>query len=219
GIPKDSNTLYFPKTINNGEKEIATGIDSLFVNVSASLILYEARELVLYNKYIGHDIFRLILEPPFRPPTIISIHKDGTQVWLTAKQLNRYPEFLELQVMRMVPKYSDLKTLEQTSFSGSFNSDSIIYPNRHADIKIYKERQLGLKHWRQFEKLIARFKFWEKNPSEKHKPYLDGTSWILEGHTKNKYWFIERHNPTEYFYDCGIYLIELSKLQLSGKYY
>ena len=59
GVCKDSISFYFPTSIRLDTNTVITGIDAFMLNWFSSA-LYSAKEPILYNYYLGHDIYRFL---------------------------------------------------------------------------------------------------------------------------------------------------------------
>jgi hypothetical protein len=60
--------------------------------------------------------------------------------------------------------------------------------------------------------LLDESKFWEMTPVDNNSG-CDGSQWVLEGHTRNRYWFVERWSPKGSIRNCCEYLIQLSAMK------
>lgn len=215
GIPKDSITFYIPTSIRQDTGILKTEIDTFMLNWFSSA-LYSAKEPILYNYYLGHDIYRFLWLRSFHRPVVISLHKDGIKVWLTTKELDKEPEFMDwLKPIKFIaPKIlpngdydtTDLKNTEEPKREVFKKAD------RKANIILNQTKKLTEKDWTEFETLLSNCSFWNSIPYIKMLG-CDGSEWTIEGHLKNKYWFVNRWSPEDNFKIAGVYLIQKSGLK------
>lgn len=213
GVPIDSSTFYFPTSIQLDTNIINTGIDTFALNWFSSA-LFSAKEPILYNYYLGHDIYRFLWLRSFHRPVVISIHKDNDKFWLTTKELNKQPDFMIPRVInkkiKFIPPGSfskgelDTTQLEETE---KHNTESIINADRKAEIILIQTKNLSEKEWIDFEYLLNNCSFWTLKPCIVNNG-LDGSEWIIEAHLKNKYWFVDRWSPQDNYRKAGEYLIK-----------
>jgi len=218
GVPKDSITFYFPTSIRQDTGIVKTEIDTFMMNWFSSA-LYSAKEPILYNYYLGHDIYRFLWLRSFHRPVVFSFHKDGNKVWLTTKELNKQPEFMdEYPPIKFIP----IKLLpngqpdpKQVRYKEKPDRKIIRKAERKADIILNQTKKLTEKDWTEFETLLSNCSFWNSKPYIEESG-LDGSEWTIEGHLKNKYWFVNRWSPRDNFRKVGEFLIQ--KVSLKKKY-
>lgn len=80
------------------------------------------------------------------------------------------------------------------------------------DGSTFQKKDLSLDCWAHFEKILDEAHYWEMLPYYSIIG-LDGSTWIIEAHLEDKYWFVNRWAPRDNFQKCGMYLIELSGLK------
>lgn len=193
---------------------IQTKLDSFRLNWYSSQ-LYPSKERVLYNYYQGQNIYRLTWLRAFDNPVIITLYKEGKKVWLTVKKLDRQPSFMKT-VYRIgfhLPKTKDKKhpKFNPEDFKSSAR-DSVVLPNRLANLLINERKELTIKDWETFEQLLNSCNYWHMTPYSDERPGLDGSQWIIEASFADKYWLVDRWTPRDCFKNCGEYLIKLSGL-------
>jgi len=206
GVPIDSLTYYFPSVIKTKDTIVTTGISPSQQNWYAS-DLYAAKEPILFNYYTGNDLYRFTWIRSFHLPVIISIQRDKNKVWMITKELDRHPQFTKITY-----SHTNLLDVVKHNISTTDIIDSIVGPNRFAEFKINKKKELALKDWYEFESLLDRCKFRKMLPVDSE-PGCDGAEWIIEGHLSDRYWFVNRWSPRGNFRACGEYLIKLSGLK------
>ena len=211
GEPKDSLTFYYPTSISRDSQAFKTNIDTFKLNWYSSA-LFCADEPILFNYYQGHDIYRFLWLRSFHRPMIFSLHKEADKVWLTTKELNKQPNFLDMTYVKFVPptilENGEIDTTAPT-YGQEPPIDSVVKADRKANIILNQTKQLTIKEWTEFETLLNACSFWTTEPY-KESSGLDGSEWTIEGHLKSKYWFVNRWSPKDGFRKVGEYLIEKS---------
>lgn len=215
GVPKDSITFYFPTSIRLDTDIVKTEIDTFMLNWFSSA-LYSAKEPILYNYYLGHDIYRFLWLRSFHRPVVISLQKDRDNVWLTIKELNKQPEFIDwLKPTKFTPPNIlpngdvdeiEWKNREKPKIEVERKAD------RKAEIIFNQTVKLTEKEWVEFETLLNDCSFWTSKPRIQTMG-LDGSEWTIEGHLKNKYWVVIRWSPHDNFRKAGDYLIKKSRFK------
>ena len=203
GEPKDSLTFYFPSLLKVSGQETKTEIDTFLLQYYSRYLL-AFKEPVLCNFYMGHDTYRFLWLRSFNRPVVISIHKEGDEVWLTTKELDRQLRYLDGIVFG--PPDGDAAAALQ-------RRDSMIKRNSQANIIMNQTYLLSSAEWEKFEDLLRECSFWTMNPVDTGVLGFDGAEWIIEGHLQDKYRFIDRWSPDGSFSECGKYLIRLSGLK------
>jgi hypothetical protein len=205
GLPADSLTFYLPGSISHNTDSISTGINTFMLDWFSSA-LYAAKEPVLYNYYLGHDIYRFLWLRSFHRPVIISLHKNKDQVWLIAKVLNKQPDFLDEVALYV-------KFVAPDSANRDEHPKEIIKKaDRKATIVIDKEIPLTKKDWKEFEGLLNKCSFWKSQPFIE-RIGIDGSEWTIEAHLRNRYWFVNRWSPEDDLRKAGEFLIRKSELK------
>jgi len=209
GESKDSLAYYFPTTIRKDTQTVKLDIDPHSLDLF-SYGLYYAKEPILYNYYLGHDIYRFSLLRSFYAPIYFILHKDGDKVWLTTKALDRSPN-LTLPPKKFV---GDWKTGDWVQEMKDEYGDTIIKNakgsySRRANVSYNKTIQLTQQEWTEFEKLLTASDFWNMEPFDTE-DHMDSERWLIEAHTKNKYWFVHLFGPKGGFQIAGNYLIQKS---------
>lgn len=212
GVPKDSLTFYFPTSISQDTGIVKTEIDTFKLDWFSSA-LYSAKEPILYNYYTGHDIYRFLWLRSFHRPVVISLHKDEDKVWLTIKELDKQPEFMdELKPIKFfVPKLLPNGDYDTTRIEDTEEPEREVIKkaDRKANIILNQTIKLTEKEWKDFETLLSNCSFWTSK-SDIEALGCDGAEWTIEGHLKDKYWFVNRWSPRDNFRKEGEYLIHKS---------
>jgi hypothetical protein len=147
----------------------------------------------------------------------ISLHYSGSKFWLETKALDRIPMAIPMTYLIFSPPVLSKKdSMKNIKFQlrAKKESDSINEYRGHPKILMQPIRTLSLIEWTHFEKLLSTCHFWKMNPSQPwNEKGFDGSTWIIEAHQKNNYWFVNRWSPRDDYRDCGEYLIKLSGLK------
>lgn len=210
GQPRDSLTFYYPFTVKRDSSLLLTNIDSFRCSWYSSN-LFAAKEPILYNYYLGHDMYRFLWLRSFDKPVIISLHKDEEKIWLITKELDKQPQFIELHYISHF-KPIKIKHNENNIATGiDVKPDSILKLDRQAKLILNERKNLSIDEWNRFERLLLKSNFWSKQI--KNSGGIDGSEWIIEAHLKNKYWVVDKWSPKNDYRKCGEYLIGLSGLK------
>jgi hypothetical protein len=189
-------------------------LDTFLLNWFSSA-LYAAEEPILHNYYLGHDIYRFLWLRSFHRPVVFSLHKNGDQVWMTTKMLDKQPNFMEMvYVHHDHPEIDtdgniELAELDQPN---GLVIDSISTADRKATIVLNETKQLSKREWEEFEQLLIDCSYWSLEPHVERMG-LDGSEWTLEAHLKNRYWLVNRWSPEGDIRRAGEYLIVKSGLK------
>ena len=208
GLPKDSLAFYFP--VNSFSKKLS--LDS-FVQNWYSSALYSFKERLLFKDFIGHEIYRFLWLRAFHRPVVFSLYQRDGQVWLNTKMLDRQPRFYDERISG-VPKEEQAVYIKEGFFVDKMEPDLLVrIADRKANIIYNKRISLSAKEWNEFEQLLAKANFWNL-PTNIDDGSTDGAQWIIEGHLKNKYHFVNYHSPHKNEYaKAGLVLIKLSGLK------
>lgn len=208
GTPKDSMTIFFPKIIKRGKEVFKIEMPE-FTGLWHSAILYCADEPVLYNYYRGHDTYRFLWLNSFRQPMVFSLNKFGNKVLLTVKKLDKEPQIEDYDGFVRFPPDSD----------GNRKPDSTYSRKATRDAKVVLKRTIALsmKEWKEFESLLDGCYFWTTAPYIQSGG-LDGSRWTIEGHLKDRYWFVNRWSPKEGIKEAGDYLMRKAGLKEEAVY-
>lgn len=213
GEPKDSLTFYFPTSIRKDSQIIQIDIDTNVLNYYSSG-LYCAKEKILYNYYQGHDIYRFTLLRSFFLPVYCTLQKDEDSIWMDVKVLDRQPHTGTMEISRYIPKLPTNHTSKGNNLYEG-NDTIFIKPDRQANIIFHQTIKLTLQDWNDFEKLLEKCSFWNTTPQNPEREFvqLHAPVWIIEGHSKHKYWFSIKLGPDgTLFGKAGLYLLEKSGL-------
>jgi hypothetical protein len=199
GTPKDRLTFYFPFFRDTSFSP--SSLDTFYQNKYSSA-LFAFTEPILYNYYLGHDMYRCLWLRAFEQPIVIVLHRNKDQVWLTTKKLDKEPQFFDWGTPQ--PKKVD---------NGTLPVDTPATADRTADIVYTKTLNLTLAEWNKVDTLLHQRNFWSMPPIAKPTKARKGSEWIIEAHLQDRYHFVQRWAPNETFRSIGECLINLSGLK------
>jgi hypothetical protein len=220
GTPKDSTTFYFPNTIQVDSQNFKTEIDTILLSWFSG-DLYAANEPILFNYYLGQDMYRFLWLRSFQRPVVFTIKKSENQITLTTKILDREAQEdnlaydpREWQGKENIPEKHLKDGLKKKKYRIERYGDTlvIIKHAKTASLVYNKTKKLSKDEWDQFESILNECSFWTSKPCVNGLG-LDGSEWIIEGHFKHKYWFMQRWSPTDKFKKAGEYLINKSRIK------
>lgn len=190
GIPKDTSFDYFPKELitTSFKKKLKNANDALidamgqFSADSYSMLLAAFKEPLLYNYYLGYDIYRFLWDRAFHQPILITISNKNNEFVVQTKKLDKQPD-----------------------------SNNEVFDYSLFRLETISIRKVSIDEWLEFHKLLDDAEFWNTPPTDIDRGY-DGSEWIIEGHTQNRYWFVVRWSPDKksLLRKCGKFLINLS---------
>ncbi len=200
------NPRYFSKEryIEVSEKDVSLDdlkdtlvveTDSVDHFIYTSYMLYKMGEPSLSNGYLGKDIYRLTVDRSFDRPLIIRIEKDKDKITAYYKILSRvitYP-FLRMITSDIVfepPAGVNVEYNKEEYARAKKENDSLalIYNNPNYYNAVDKSISLSLASWDSVEAKIDTAGFWKTKPYiDLNHVQIDGSRWILEGHTKEGY--------------------------------
>jgi len=184
GFKKDSNSFFIPKYLYKDTIRMESKLDS-FDFVFNSLFYSYFNEPVYYNYYLGEDRYRLMETPWLGPyPYIIIIFKQKNRYFIEGKFLKQGMNYFIKEFHRLAKidslgfvHESSLNTIRKMRYKSNFTfKDSI--------------KEISKKEWNQFKWLLDSVNFWNTLPKRDSLPTIDGSTWILEGHEKERYWYI-----------------------------
>jgi hypothetical protein len=85
-------------------------------------------------------------------------------------------------------------------------------------LKVTKQKRIDKQTWDEFQSRISQIDFWYLKTNEIVFDN-DGSNWILEGKTPEKYHVVDRSSPKSEsaFYQCCDFLIELTNLKIKNR--
>jgi hypothetical protein len=206
-LSNDSLAFYFPAKSFHDK----LSSDSFVQNWYGSA-LYSCKEPILSRSYLGHEIYRFLWLRSFHRPVVFALHKSNNQVWLSTKMLDKQPRFYVERIGGITKEYRE-DYIKRGYIIDNFIPDRVVrFPDRKANIIYSKDTMLSENVWKGFESLLEKASFW-RLPSRIDDGSTDGAQWIIEGHLKNRYHFVDFHSPDGDFAKLGLYLIKLSKLK------
>lgn len=199
----DSLSYYFPSvlndTIDRGDPDFQD-----FKQKWYSSSLYSFKEPVLYSKSDAQTIYRLLWLRSFHQPVCFTMKQYNGEYFFNAKTLDKQPSF-----------YLTINTSRDET--GQEINDTTGKADRLAFIIFDSIKILTKSEWKQIEKYLDEFNFWEgpaPDPNDQHS--TDGANWIIEARKGNRYHFIDRRNDNGELNNFGKYLIKLSGLKIKN---
>jgi hypothetical protein len=192
---KDNNIDYYAYSI---------GMDSRFYSYF--------KAPVLYNYYSDYETYRFLWVRSFHYPVLITMSNKNRPIIntkiLISKSFPRTLVYLPEDRPHRPNSGISISTISINEIRRNFpNADSIVFPTYSIkDTTFYLKKD----QWNTFKKLLDQSNFWSLNPLTEPRPVADGAEWILEAHTKDKYYFVRRHSPQDSFQACCEYLIKIS---------
>jgi hypothetical protein len=206
-LPKDSLAFYFPRNSFSDRPSADSFVQNWY-----SSALYSFKEPLLSQNFLGHEIYRFLWLRSFHRPVVFALHQSEGQVWLNTKMLDKQPNF-DVDRIKGVPKEGQEEYIKEGYFVDKKEPDLLVRnADRKANIVYNTSISLSEQKWYVFERLLAKANFWEL-PSNIDDGSTDGAAWIIEGHLKNKYHFVDYHSPYGDYKKLGLFLIKLSGLK------
>jgi len=217
----DSTKLYFPERYFMNDKWVELNFkDTNETYLTSnwlqhySFILKYFKAPILYNYYLGAEMYRFLWLRFSQKPVLITLTKVGKQIFINSKMLNEIPDFPTSlnKYHRNTSRAMLIVTNKITGQNEEFPiSDSIVSPSNNIKLVIDTTFEIALDDWKFFLKLIDLSSFWEQEPIVGWGG-CDGDQWVLEGQNYDKYHFVSRWSPEGHFKHCCEYLIALSQL-------
>jgi hypothetical protein len=206
----DTMRYYYPVVMKE-EGVVTTYADtSMLSTLSGSLLM--AKEPAIYSFNNEHDVYRLLIFKASGPVEIISLHKEGDNVWYTAKTLSR-AAFLKPQPGgRFLPVLNYDGTIDSSrnvSYD-EYETISQMMPGK-PELTAINEK-FSKDTWDNMEYLIKQADFW-KMPAYLNLDRRGNDHWILEARINNKYWLVDKIDAGGDFRKCCDYLVELKKFK------
>ena len=173
------------------KSQIQARIDTSKLNWFSNY-LYQLQEPVLYNYPLKKEIYRFTCLRAFHPPIVVSIQKEGNNITLHTKVLEKMPEGRVHAV--------------DTATSVSFRINTV--------------RRITKADYTHYVGLLDSLKVLSTSPLGMSFLAVDGSRWILETHRPDGYYFVTRHSPAEHdpLRILGDYLLNLSDAKQEERY-
>jgi len=183
-------------------------VEDTFLLKIKSYTLFKMQEPILYNHYLDRKVYRMTSLRAFNPPIVVRIEKNNDSIIIIFKKLNkniRYPFMVyggSDSLFYMTPDIGFYDTLskkmkiinkvkydKQLKENKRINDSlSSIYNVIDYHLKLNKRKAISVTQWDSLEKMIDSANFWRTKPNVAlDYPQIDGSRWILEGHSKNGY--------------------------------
>ncbi len=191
GKPSNSLTAYFPDSVFYDSVYKAVQLDK-FAEDEFSAILFAAKEPILHNYYLGKRIYRLVRIGGLIQPHVFTFYEKNRRYWMTTKMLDHIP--------------NDLNQLIHYISPNGMKVDSIIKGDRKANLLVNKTKELTIKEWAEFKRLILTLDSNELQPIyQSANGYSGGCDYgfpFFEIHEPNRYRFIKASEKiAEFIYD------------------
>lgn len=191
------NGDFFPKEIQGNSRS-----ESFYADGKTS-ILKRLAEKSLCNKYSGRDIIRLTAIKSFANHYSITVSKDIDKIVLTEKETLRDGKSIKSSdTTRYIEQH-----IEFDSVSNNYVLIKIAYligidSTEELERKVvdpiveYRNQDLEIKTWNELVKIINDNSFYDMSTAEGSFG-LDGHHFLLETHTKNGYYVVDRWSPKD----------------------
>ena len=176
GKPFNSLTAYFPDSVFYDSVYKAVQLDK-FADDEFSAILFAAKEPILHNYYLGKPVYRLVRIGGLIQPHVFTFYEKNKRYWMTTKMLDHIPEVINQLVKSISPN--------------GMKVDSIIKGNRNVNLKVNKTKELTIKEWAEFKRLILTL-----DPNELEPIYQSSNGY--SGRCDYGFPFFEIHEPNRY---------------------
>jgi hypothetical protein len=207
GIPVNDSVFYFPVEVFIDSVDYTNTID---ISIDSGRVKWYSRdlrnmkELVLYNYYMNKCIYRFTWLRSFDPPIIIRLEKKGDTLTLFEKELLVYKRTIILD--EYTPKIG-----RKVIKSYKTVTDSIV-------LKEF-ESPYSLKLYQEFDSLLKKNDFLSLSTTVAWNWCTDGSEWILEVHTKDGYYVVNRFSGGGYeFREICDFLIDNSRFKDERRY-
>lgn len=181
--------------------------DTMLLKVR-SYALFKMQEPILYNHYLNRKVYRIISMRAFNPPIIVRIEKYDDSIIVLSKKLNkniRYPFMVyggSDSLFYMTPDIGffdtiskKIKIINKVKYDNKLKenkrkSDSLakIYNVINYHLKLNQQKIISQNAWDSLETMIDSANFWRTKPNVAlDYQQIDGSQWILEGHSRKGY--------------------------------
>lgn len=183
-------------------------VEDTFLLKIMSYTLYKMQEPILYDHYLDRSVYRMISLRAFNPPIVVRIEKYKDSVVVVSKKLNKcitYPFMVyggSDSLFFMAPDIAFYDTLsKKVKIINKAEYDKQLKENKRINdslakkynvidyhLKLNQRKVISPIPWNSLEKMIDSSSFWRTKPDVAlDYPQIDGSQWILEGHSENGY--------------------------------
>jgi hypothetical protein len=217
GMLHDSLNYYF-STFEPFDSSQFEFVKDAFWQNYFSATLYAFKEPILYNDHLGRELYRLLWLRSFHSPMVFTIANANGKVTLTTKKLDRHPlirnehyvDIPEWDSNYITQGYQLIKEID-TLENGKTEVITIVKADRKANIIYDSTRILTQNDWYKFKEILSEAKFWNLAAYE-WEGIADGSAWVIEANTTNRYKYIVRQSPAGKLRKVGKLLVDLSGL-------
>jgi hypothetical protein len=170
-----------------------------------SKILFSASEPILFNSYIGFDVYRFTWLRSFHPDIVIRLIKSKSGSYMVCKKLKR--ETYEVDSLDQRKK-NERTIYDKKSYGHVFSTDSTDHTYETDDtgriLGIWKSVQKTVIDtviyfdktiFDKFDSLVIKNEFIDIPNKENMRLGADGSTWLLELHKPDSYWVVSRWSP------------------------
>jgi hypothetical protein len=136
----------------------------------------------------------------FDNPIVIAIQLQNEKVWLTVKKLDRHPQFIPTRIITDLPKPGKLY---DTTEMIDVEKYLLRQPDRSANIIVDEIKTLSARKWN--EVMLVKANYWTRSPTQESFR-LDGFQWIIEAHSLDAYWLVDRWSPDDEYKSAGPFI-------------
>jgi hypothetical protein len=184
GKPVNDSVRFLPLYIFTDSGQVYTGVDST-IRLRPNKFFTILNQPILYNYYLGHDIYRFIGSNSFRRNFVLTLHleKPESHIDLFTIGEGKTDDGITLSLQ-------ETKQIDSTYF-----------------FLTYKPISIDENFCKKFEELIDSSGFWNLKPYDSYFG-LDGSRWLVEAHLRHKYWFHSEWSPKGDFRKVGDFLLD-----------
>jgi hypothetical protein len=208
---------------------------------TVSYMLFKMKEPVLSNHFLGKNIYRLVVLRSFDLPLVIRVENKNNRTTIVSKKLNRhitYPFFVLGDFIMFDPPgkktVRQKRELEKQYKIAKIENDSLkaIYNNTNYYSTLNNNQEIQSSVWDSLEIQIDSVQFWNTKPElYLNSIQIDGSMWILEGHSQSGYQikripsphfspskYPHEYDKNSYYVNLFRFLIETSGLKNENLY-
>ena len=197
GLPKDTVSSILPFKIKYKGK-----VDRLFLD-SSSIVEYNKRLNfalcpLLYNYYLNEEIYRFSIFCSIKGSAIFTMYHSKSGYFLNLKVTLSYYDCVDSLFENLIFK----KCFDKPK--NTANKDRFLVDNTI---------EISRKDWNAFKEVVTKINFYDLNYEPTHPIKIDGSDYVIEAHTKYKYWLVQREHE-----DDNVVLINNSLIKICDKF-
>jgi hypothetical protein len=204
---KEEYAKRFKRKIESLKDTFEIISDSFQLKIN-SYLLYKMNEPVLCDHYLNKKVYRMISLRSFHQPIVVRLEEYHDSIVILIKKLNKnimYPFmvygwndsifFTSPDVAFYDTTTNKLKIINKVKYDKQRKelkkeNDSLckIYNSLDYHLVLNQKKEISMTTWDSLEVMIDTTKFWKTNPDVAlGLLQIDGSKWILEGHSKQGY--------------------------------